>query len=75
MLCFRMGYFNEAATKGNRKFFTAGIGVRYNVFQLDVSYIVPTVQRSPLQNTLRFNLTFDFGKVYVPEEEKKIIKE
>lgn len=56
----RGGYFNEAKTKGNRKYFTAGIGVRYNVFGLDMAYLVPITQRNPLQNTLRFTLTFDF---------------
>ncbi len=57
----RAGYFNEAKTKGNRKFFTAGIGLRYNVFGLDMAYLIPITQRNPLQNTLRFTLTFDFG--------------
>ncbi len=56
----RGGYFNEAKTKGNRKFFTAGIGLRYNVFGLDMAYLIPITQRNPLQNTLRFTLTFDF---------------
>lgn len=56
----RAGYFNESKTKGNRKFFTAGIGLRYNVFGLDMAYLVPITQRNPLQNTLRFTLTFDF---------------
>ena len=56
----RAGYFNESKTKGNRKFFTAGIGVRYNVFGLDMAYLIPITQRNPLQNTLRFTLTFDF---------------
>ena len=57
----RVGYFNESKTKGNRKFFTAGIGVRYSKFGLDMSYLIPVTQRNPLQNTLRFTLTFDFG--------------
>lgn len=56
----RAGYFNEAKTKGNRKFFTAGIGLKYNVFGLDVAYLIPLTQRNPLQNTLRFTLSFDF---------------
>ena len=45
----------------SRKFFTAGIGVRYSKFGLDMSYLIPVTQRNPLQNTLRFTLTFDFG--------------
>ncbi len=56
----RAGYFNEAKTKGNRKFFTAGIGVRYNVFGLDAAYLIPLTQNHPLRNTLRFTLSFDF---------------
>ena len=56
----RAGYFNEAKTKGNRKFFTAGIGLRYKVFGLDMAYLIPVTQRNPLQNTLRFSLSFDF---------------
>ncbi len=56
----RAGYFGEAKTKGNRKYFTAGIGLRYNVFGLDMAYLIPITQRNPLQNTLRFTLTFDF---------------
>jgi hypothetical protein len=59
-LAIRAGYFNEAKTKGNRKYFTAGIGLRYNVFGLDMAYLIPITQRNPLQNTLRFTLTFDF---------------
>ncbi len=58
----RAGYFLESATKGNRKFFTVGLGLRYNVFGLDFSYLVPTSnQRNPLDNTLRFSLSFDFN--------------
>lgn len=57
----RAGYFYEARTKGNRQFLTLGAGVKYNVFGLDFAYLIPTNgQRSPLQNTLRFTLTFDF---------------
>jgi hypothetical protein len=57
----RGGYFHEHATKGNRKFFTLGLGLKYNVFGLDFSYIVPIAQRSPLENVLRFSLIFDFA--------------
>jgi len=56
----RAGFFYEDKTKGNRKFFTIGAGVRYNVFGLDLAYLIPTTQRNPLQNTLRFTLSFDF---------------
>jgi hypothetical protein len=57
----RAGYFYEHPTKGNRQFFTLGAGIKYNVFGLDFAYLIPTNgQRSPLQNTLRFTMTFDF---------------
>lgn len=67
----RAGYFNEAKTKGNRKFFTAGIGVRYNVFGLDMAYLIPITQRNPLQNTLRFTLSFDFDAFKDQNKEAK----
>ncbi|MDD2283783.1 MAG: type IX secretion system outer membrane channel protein PorV [Paludibacter sp.] len=58
----RAGYFNEHQNKGNRKFFTAGAGFKLNVFQLDASYIISIAQTSPLDQTLRFSLSFDlFG--------------
>ncbi len=56
----RGGYFHEHATKGNRKFFTVGLGLRLKVFALDFSYLIPTAQRHPLGNTLRFTISFDF---------------
>lgn len=55
----RLGYFNEPKTKGNRKYFTFGFGLRYKVFGLDAAYLVPVVQRNPLQDQLRFTLLFD----------------
>jgi hypothetical protein len=58
---FRAGYFHEHATKGNRKYITFGAGLRYNVFGLDVAYLVATEQRHPLGNTIRFTLLFDFA--------------
>jgi Type IX secretion system protein PorV len=60
-LAFRGGYFHENQYKGNRKFFTVGLGLRLNVFGLDFSYLVPTNANNPLANTLRFTLIFDFG--------------
>ena len=60
----RAGYFNETALKGNRKYVTLGAALKYNVFGLDVSYLIPvnTVAGSnPLENTLRFNLTYSMG--------------
>jgi hypothetical protein len=58
----RTGYFHEHASKGNRKYFTVGVGLKLNVFALDFAYLVPTNgQNSPLANTLRFTLGFDFA--------------
>lgn len=57
---FRTGYFWEHYTKGNRKYFTLGAGVRYSKFALDMSYLIANTQRSPLANTLRFTLGFTF---------------
>lgn len=56
----RGGFFYEDRTKGNRKYFTLGAGLRYNIFGLDFSYLIPTEQKNPLENTLRFTLSFDF---------------
>ncbi|TVR80953.1 MAG: hypothetical protein EA409_07235 [Saprospirales bacterium] len=56
----RAGYHHEHALKGNRKYLTLGFGVKYNVFGLNFSYLVPTnAQRNPLDNTLRFSLIFN----------------
>ena len=58
----RAGYFTESRSKGDRHFFTVGLGLKYNIFGLNFSYLVPTTnQRNPLDNTLRFSLLFDFG--------------
>jgi len=59
---FRTGYFWEHYTKGNRKYFTLGAGLRYKVFSLDLSYLIANTARSPLANTLRFTLGFRFDK-------------
>jgi hypothetical protein len=57
----RFGYFYENPKKGNRQFLTAGLTVKYSVVGLNFSYLIPTtIQRNPLDNTLRFTLLFDF---------------
>ncbi len=56
----RGGYFHEDATKGNRKYYTMGVGIKLSVFSLDFSYLVPTEAHNPLENTLRFSLNFNF---------------
>ncbi|NQU32177.1 MAG: type IX secretion system outer membrane channel protein PorV [Bacteroidetes bacterium] len=63
ILALRGGFFYEDLTKGNRKYATLGVGLRYNVFGLDFSYLIPVTQdQNPLQNTLRFSLIFNLGK-------------
>ncbi len=65
----RAGYFHEHATKGNRKFFTLGAGLKYNVFGIDFAYLIPTEAKHPLENTLRFTLLFDFEGLKEQNEE------
>ncbi len=55
----RGGYFYENPNKGNRQYFSLGAGFKMNVFQLDVAYLMATVPSNPLDQTLRFSLTFD----------------
>ncbi len=62
VLALRGGFYYEDASKGNRKYATLGVGLRYNVFGLDFSYLIPVTQdQNPLQNTLRFSLIFNLG--------------
>ncbi len=62
----RTGYFNESEEKGSRKFFTLGAGFRFRMTQIDLSYLFATSQvRNPLENTLRFSLTFNLGQEYL----------
>ncbi len=61
----RMGYFHESTDKGARQFFSLGAGFKYNVVKVDVSYLFSTSKvKNPLENTLRFSLTFNFGDQY-----------
>ncbi|MFI5451761.1 type IX secretion system outer membrane channel protein PorV [Pedobacter sp. UC225_61] len=57
----RAGYFYEAPEKGDRRYFTVGAGLKYNIFNIDFSYLLADPQKSPLANTLRFSLLFNFG--------------
>jgi hypothetical protein len=61
LLAFRTGYYYENKYQGNRQYVTFGLGVKYSVFSIDMSYLAPLTQRNPLQNTLRFTLLFDFA--------------
>ena len=58
----RSGYFYETPTKGDRRYFTVGAGLKYNVFNLDFAYLMANQQTSPLAQTLRFSLVFNFEK-------------
>ncbi len=61
----RTGYFHESEMKGARKFFTLGAGFKYNIVKIDVSYLFSASKvKNPLENTLRFSLTFNFGEKY-----------
>ena len=58
----RTGYFHEHPTKGNRRYFTMGVGLMINMIGIDFSYLISTYGTNPLNNTLRFTLLFNFGK-------------
>ena len=59
----RGGYLYENKYKGNRKYFTLGAGLKYNIFGLDFAYLIPVETHNPLENTLRFSLLIDFEGV------------
>lgn len=59
----RAGYFHEHYSKGNRRYVTMGVGLKYSKFELDFSYLVTVTNQNPLANTIRFSLAFNLGKV------------
>ena len=62
---FRTGYFHESEFKGARQFFSLGAGFKFKSVQIDLSYLFSTSQvKNPLENTLRFSLTFNLGAEY-----------
>ncbi|MEE9363173.1 MAG: type IX secretion system outer membrane channel protein PorV [Cellulophaga sp.] len=62
---FRTGFFNENELKGARKFFSLGAGFKFNMVQVDLSYLFSSSKiKNPLENTLRFSLTFNLGEQY-----------
>jgi hypothetical protein len=71
LFSIRAGYFYENKNKGDRQFFTIGAGLRYNVFGLDFSYLVPVKQNNPLQNTMQFTLLFNFDKAENTDKQSK----
>ena len=70
VLALRTGYFNESKEKGARRYITFGAGLLINQMQVDISYLFSMSSvRSPLENTLRFSLSFDLGNaIELPEE-------
>ncbi len=67
----RAGYFNEHITKGNRKYFTAGAGIKLNVITIDFSYLLPVKQNNPLANTMRFTIGLDFEAFRIMQKERQ----
>lgn len=61
MFALRGGLFYEHKTKGSRQYVTLGVGLKYNIIGIDISYLASLVQNNPLANTLRFSLRFDIG--------------
>ena len=59
----RAGYHHESANKGNRKYFTVGAGFRMSAFTLDAGYVIATAKSNPLDQTLRFTLSFDMDGI------------
>ena len=59
----RAGYHNESENKGNRKYFTVGAGFKMSVFSLDAAYVIATAKSNPLDQTLRFTLSFDMDGI------------
>jgi hypothetical protein len=59
----RAGYHHESANKGNRKYFTVGAGFKMSVFSLDAGYVIATTKSNPLDQTLRFTLSFDMDGI------------
>ncbi len=59
----RAGYHHESANKGNRKYFTVGAGFKMSVFSLDAGYVIATAKSNPLDQTLRFSLSFDMDEL------------
>ena len=59
----RAGYHHESENKGNRKYFTVGAGFKMSVFSLDAGYVIATAKSNPLDQTLRFTLTFDMDGI------------
>ena len=75
-LALRTGYFNESEEKGSRRYMTFGAGFKLNSMVIDISYLSSTSKiRNPLENTLRFSLSFGFERSNtVPDEDSGTIE-
>jgi hypothetical protein len=62
MFAIRGGFFYEHYTKGSRQYFNAGVGLKYKIIGIDISYLAALRQGNPLANTVRFTLRFQVGK-------------
>jgi hypothetical protein len=63
IFAIRGGYFNESQNKGNRKYFSAGVGVKIKTCNIDLSYLVPVQQNNPLANTIRVTVLFNLNRI------------
>ncbi len=64
LVALRAGYFTEPTRLGDRKFFSFGAGIRYDIFGMDFSFLIPQEENHPLANTMRFSLLVNFDRVY-----------
>lgn len=71
VFALRGGFFYENQNKGDRKYFTTGIAIQYNIFGLDISYLAALKRNNPLANTLRFTLRFKLGQKAAPSTSVK----
>lgn len=61
LLALRTGFLYEHPTKGNRRYYTLGAGIKYTTLNFDFAYLIPTSQQNPMEKTLRFTLLYNFG--------------
>jgi hypothetical protein len=75
-LALRTGYFNESEEKGSRRYMTFGAGFKLNGMVIDISYLSSTSKiRNPLENTVRFSLTFGFNRSNpLPQEDTQPVE-
>ncbi len=64
LVALRAGYFTEPTRLGDRQYYSFGAGIRYDIFGMDFSFLLPTEENHPLANTMRFSLIVNFDRVY-----------